>query len=218
MRIAATISLFAALFIQNASSADHFQAQIPKTWEEAEINSAEIPLSHPAYSPKHISADFYYRMPVRPIYQSYPVYHPDREPPGYMEWLQRREPTLVWDSTKLRTREDWIAAGRLVFEAPLAYGEIGMGQTNDSNLYVRRRSWYEAVHPLLSAEGVLPFVRYVIREKGKVEVGAAACAMCHSRVLPDGSVLEGGPGNVPFDAIFAVGIKTSSPLWRTTAD
>jgi hypothetical protein len=115
MRMAATTLLFAALLMHNASSADRFQPQIPKTWDEAEINSAEIPLSHPAYSPKHISADFYYRMPVRPIYQSYPVYHPDREPPGYLEWLKHREPRLVWDSTKLRTREDWMRAGELVF-------------------------------------------------------------------------------------------------------
>src|SRR3954447_5740176 len=74
------ICLMAAICAPPAVAADSFHPQIPKTWEDAEINSVEIPLSHPEHSPKHAPADFYYRMPVRPIYQSYPVYHPDREP------------------------------------------------------------------------------------------------------------------------------------------
>lgn len=200
--------VIAAIFIARSGTADSFRPQIPKTWDEEEINSLEIPLSHPEYSPKHISADFYYRIPVRPIYQSYPVYHPDREPPGYMEWLKQREPKLVWDATKLRTREDWIRAGEMVFQAPIAYGEIGVGPVHKKELYVRRRSWYEIVRPPLSSDGVLPFFRYVVRQKGKVELDIGACALCHTRVLPNGSVLQGGPGNFPFDAAFAETIET----------
>ncbi len=200
--------LIALSFVAEASAADLFRPQVPRTWDEPEISSLEIPLSHPEYSPKHISAEFYYRMPVRPIYQSYPVYHPDREPPGYMEWLKQREPKLVWDAGKLRRREDWIRAGEMVFQAPIAYGEIGVGPIHNKELYVCRRSWYEAVRPPLSSDGVLPFMRYVVRQKGKVELGIAACALCHTRVLPGGSVLQGGPGNFPFDAAFAETIGT----------
>ncbi len=76
------------------------------------------------------------------------------------------------------------------------------------NLYLRSRAWYEKVRPPLSPDGVLPFFRYVVREKGKVEIGGFACAMCHTRVFPDGSVLQGGPGNFPFDAAFAENIET----------
>ncbi len=190
-----------------ASAAPSFHPQIPKTWDDAKISNVEIPLSHPDYSPKHMAAEFYYRMPVRPIYQSYPVYHPDREPPGYLKWLAQREPELIWNSSKLQTREDWIQAGKTVFEAPIAYGAIGMGQEQSQELFVRNRSWYQRVRPPLSSTGVLPFVRYVIREKGKVEIGMGACALCHTRVLPNGAVLEGGPGNFPFDAAFADTIK-----------
>lgn len=83
-----------------------------------------------------------------------------------------------------------------------------MGRGHSQGLYVRSPSWYEKVQPPLSPEGVLPFVRYVVRQKGKVELGVLACAMCHTRVLPNGLVLKGGPGNFPFDAAFAESIET----------
>ena len=44
-------------------------------------------------------------------------------------------------------------------------------------------------------DGVLIGLRYLVREKGKVELGTDTCAMCHVRVQPDGSVIE-GPANV----------------------
>ncbi len=171
------------------------------------MSTVEIPLSHPQFSPKHINSSFYYRMPVRPIYKSYPVYYPDKEPPGYFHWLTQRQPELTWDPSTLHRQQEWTRAGEIVFDAPIAYGAIGVGLENSRELFVRSRSWYEHVRPPVSKDGVLPFVRYVVREKGKVEVGMGACALCHTRVLPDGSVLKGGPGNFPFDAAFEDTIK-----------
>ena len=205
-RVVTVVWLLATVCAGRAST-DSFHPQIPKTWDDAEISAVEIPLSHPQFSPKHMDASFYYRMPVRPIYKSYPVYHPDKEPPGYLRWLTQQQPELIWDTSKLHTREDWNRAGETVFEAPIAYGAIGMGLENSTELFVRSRSWYEHVRPPLSSDGVLPFVRYVVRQKGKVEIGMGACALCHSRVLPDGSVLKGGPGNFPFDAAFEDTVK-----------
>jgi hypothetical protein len=95
-------------------------------------------------------------MPVRPIYQSYPVYHPDHEPPGYVDWLAQREPRMVWDASKLHTREDWIRAGELVFETPIMYGGMGAGPRQSEQFYVRSRSWLDRVRPPLSRDGVLP--------------------------------------------------------------
>jgi len=97
---------------------------IPKTWDDNEIAALEIPLSDPASSPKHISSDYYYRIPVRPIYRSYPVYAPGKEPPGYIERLSKLEPEIVFDASKLRTEEDWIRAGELVFDAPIGTGSL----------------------------------------------------------------------------------------------
>jgi hypothetical protein len=48
-------------------------------------------------SPKHVSADYYYRIPVRPIHKQYPIYAPGHEPPGYFEWLKKQKPVIVWD-------------------------------------------------------------------------------------------------------------------------
>lgn len=192
-----------------ADSAAPFRPRIPRTWDDAEIKHTEVPLAHAEYSPRHISADFYYRMPVRPIYRSYPVYHPDREPKGYVEWLRKCEPATVWNLSKLKTRDDWIRAGELVFSAPIAYGSIGV-RGGEEDLYVRDRSWYESVQPPLSSDGVLPFYRYVIREKGKIEIGVLSCSMCHTRVLPDGSIIKGAQGNFPFDAAFAQDLLAGS--------
>src|SRR5690349_8216140 len=69
---------------------------IPRTWDDQEIAQHEVPLADPTGSPKHVSSDYYYRIPVRPIYQGYPVYAPGREPPGYLDHLKQQEPVIVW--------------------------------------------------------------------------------------------------------------------------
>jgi hypothetical protein len=46
-----------------------------------------------------------------------------------------------------------------------------------------------------TSDGVLLGLRYVVRAKGKVELGTDTCAMCHVHILPDGKVVE-GPANV----------------------
>jgi len=100
--------------------------EIPKTWEPAALGTLEVPLAESSASPTPVSPDFYYAIPVRPIYKSYPKYHPDKEPPGYRDWLRKQEPVVLWDDgarrPKLVTDEDWIKAGEIVFTAPLLFG------------------------------------------------------------------------------------------------
>jgi hypothetical protein len=175
-----------------AQTAGEYQPTIPKVWEDEAMKDLELPLARAEYSPKHIPASFYYKIPVRPIYKSYAVYHPDREPKGYIEWLRSREPEIDWDSTKLKTKEDWIRAGETVFDAPLGYGSIMITKerlANIEDLYVRKPEFYSAVQPPMSADGTLPFFRYIVRKKGVIDVGVLSCAMCHTRVMPDGSVV-----------------------------
>src|SRR2546428_5904051 len=94
------------------SSGQAFSPVIPKTWDDEAMASLEVPLADPVGSPKHVSADYYYRIPVRPIYKSYPVYAPGHEPSGYMDWLKQQEPEIVWDgkghAPSLQTEADWI--------------------------------------------------------------------------------------------------------------
>src|SRR5437762_13873816 len=117
-------------------------AHIPKTWDDEAVASLEVPLADPRYSPVHVSSDYYYRMPVRPIYKSYPIYAPGKEPPGYLEWLKQQEPEIVFDAAKLKTESDRIRAGELVFNAPIAY------QDASSSPFLDRRFYEQAAMPV----------------------------------------------------------------------
>ena len=172
---------------------------VPATWDDKVMSRVEIPLANPIGSPKHVSADYYYRIPIRPVYQQYPVYAPGREPAGYLEELKKKEPVIIWDGAEhapaLRTEQDWIRAGEIVFSAAITYSE-------DQGLYalpdVRNEDWYRKSEMPLTPDGVLPFLHYVVRQKGKVELGSFSCAMCHTRVMPGGALLKGAQGNFPF--------------------
>jgi len=78
----------------NAISSPH----IPKTWVDDEVATLELPLANAAASPKHISSEYYYRIPVRPIFKSYPIYAPGKEPPRYLERLSRLDPEITFDA------------------------------------------------------------------------------------------------------------------------
>ena len=189
---------------------------VPATWDDKAMTGVEIPLANPIGSPKHVSADYYYRIPVRPVYQQYPVYAPGREPAGYMDELKKKEPVILWDDAAhapaLRTEQDWIRAGEMVFSAALTYSEDqGVFTLSD----VRDEAWYRRSGMPLTSDGVLPFLHYVIRQKGKVELGSFSCAMCHTRVMPGGALVKGAQGNFPFcQAVPPV----SSPRPRIPAD
>ncbi len=174
---------------------------IPRTWDEEALASLEVPLPDPSFSPVAIPADYYYRMPVRPIYKSYPVYAPGKEPRGYLEQLSQQEPEVVFDAAKLKTEADWIKAGELVFEAPIAYDNDPVSVVRVPD--IRNPAWYEKANIPVTKDGSMPFAVYVIRKKGVVEAGSLSCAMCHTRVMPDGTVIKGAQGNFPFDRTLA---------------
>src|SRR5207248_2787631 len=68
-------------------------------------------------------------------------------------------------------------------------------------------AWYAASRTPLAADGGIPYARYVIRKKGMVEVGQQSCAMCHTRVMQDGSIVKGAQGNFPFDRAAALRLQ-----------
>ena len=166
---------------------------IPVTWDDRAIADLEVPLANPIGSPKHVTADYYYRIPVAPIYRSYPVYAPEHEPAGYWEWLRQQPPEVLWDDRARRPRldsdTDWIAAGELVFDAPVRPAVMSIQD-------IRDRDWYRGTGWPVAADGTVPVVRYVVREKGIVTLEMFGCATCHTRVLPDGHVLKGAQGNI----------------------
>ena len=108
-RTGALAVIAAACFAQSS-----FKPRIPTIWNDRDIAEMEIPVSNPAYSPHHVSAEYYYRIPVRPIYRTYPLYAPGRAPEGYLDSLRQKEPEIVFDASRLRVRQDWVRAGEAV--------------------------------------------------------------------------------------------------------
>jgi hypothetical protein len=211
--MAVSLSLLVCCAPSNLQSQtkEQFRPTIPKVWDDTIMKDLEIPLAKAEYSPQPVPESFYYQIPEKQIYKSYAVYDPAHEPKGYIEWLRSREPEIEWDSGKLKTREDWVRAGEAVFDAPTASGSIMLTKErleNIEDLYVRRSDFLSAVQPSLSADGILPFFRYVVRKKGAIEVGILSCGMCHTRVMPDGNVLKGAQGNFPFDKAMAFALRS----------
>jgi hypothetical protein len=172
------------------SAAQDWRPIIPKSWDAQELEAWTIPPRNPGVYTVHLSPAFVYSIPPYPIYKSYPIYHPSKEPKAYMDWLSQQEPEITFDAGVLRTEADWVAAGKLVFEAP---------QDFEPAEKFRNPEWYEKLRVPLTSEGVVPGRRYVIRKKGFVEAAAGACVACHSRVMPDGTLLNGAQSNFPYE-------------------
>jgi hypothetical protein len=123
-----------------------------------------------------------------------------------MARLESQPPVIVWNNSghapPLKTESDWIKAGEIVFDSAVVYDGITTAAKCKSAGLVRQD------RPLLTRDGIMPFYRYVIREKGKLELGRLACANCHTRVMPDGTALKGAQGNRPFDSFRAYALRS----------
>lgn len=183
---------------QAQKAAGNHAPDIPKTFDDEALATMDVPLANAAFSPVHGAAELYYRLRVRPLYKTYTVYAPGKEPPGYMDWLKQQEPELIpFDASKLQTEADWIKAGEMIFDAPVTINR------HSSVEEVRSPALYEKTGLGVAKDGSVPFYRYVITKKGEVSLGEFSCGMCHTRIMPDGSMIKGAQGNFPFDRIMA---------------
>jgi hypothetical protein len=174
-----------------ACNGQTFRPQIPKVWDHEAVERFEVPLVDRSRSPRYMSTEEYYALKVRPIYRTYPVYAPGREPAGYRESLKQKEPEILFDASKLQTKEDWIRAGKLVFESePLLFPAPENSEVFFPSPLPPNKDG--------SLPEFLPGTRYIIRKKGVLEVGINSCAGCHTRVMPDGTLLAGAQGVVDF--------------------
>lgn len=180
-------------------TAQQFHPSIPRAWDDSETTSFELPLAQADRSPRYSSAKEYYDMPVRPVFRTYPFYAPEKEPAGYWESLQQKEPEVVFDSAKLVTKEDWIWGGELVFDQPI----VIVPPTSRA----RYQANFRAVPMPTTPDGIVPGWFYLVRKKGVVELGFGACAECHTRAMPDGTFVKGAQGNFPSE---------QSQAWRYT--
>jgi len=136
-----------------------FHPDIPRAWDDKAVEGFEVPLAQRDRSPRYMTAEEYYALKVRPIYRSYPRYVPGREPAGYLESLKQKEPEIVFDPLKLNTKEDWIRAGQIVFEAEIAFFPAATGSAPP------------APGTPVSREGIIQDSRYIVRQKGVLEAG-----------------------------------------------
>ena len=167
---------------------------VPKSWRDSDLAGYRLPLAGLGKPPQIISEHDYYALPEANV-KTYPVYTPDKEPAGYIDWLKQQDPQPLVDVSKLHTEADWIAAGREVF-----YGrELPRYTGSEDNLaLIRNPKVLEAYRLQTTSDGVLLGLRYVVRQKGKVELGTDTCAMCHVQIH-DGKAIEGPPNDyTPF--------------------
>lgn len=179
-----------------------FKPEIPRTWDSAALADFMLPLPDTTVIVKPISAEYYYSLPVRTIYKSYPMYHPDYEPEGYLDSLRQLKPEVAFDPSQLKTEEDWIRAGEVVFDAPHIFASV------DDFFNAEGLAKGGIPH---TKEGIFPYQKYIIDEKGELRIGFAACGNCHTKVMPDGSVIKGAQGNFKLDHMLALFVEDREP-------
>jgi hypothetical protein len=162
----------------------HTQVRSPKIWDDAALKEWTTPVAALGIRPGHFTSAEYYKVPADNL-RTYPVYHPDSEPPGYWDWLQNQKPEPLVDTSKIKTKDDWIAAGQR------AFGELDsvLKRTNDPELIARLRDPEVFKGVLKQPNGTVKDFRWVVTEQG-VMLSSAECMSCHAQVQKNESSLS----------------------------
>ncbi|MEM9553218.1 MAG: hypothetical protein AAGC60_03090 [Acidobacteriota bacterium] len=172
----------------------------PRTWEDEALSDWALPIAALGVRPGHFTVEEYYAAPIDNL-RTYPIYHPDREPEGYWDWLHTLKPEpLVEEVGKARTEEEWIELGRRVFVEL----DVKGFRRDDPEVIaeIRSRKALEGHEIKVTPEGWIHGLRWVPTEKG-VQLGVSDCAGCHTHFMDDGTVLHGAPFDDPIDDIVA---------------
>ncbi len=180
-------------------------AQVPKTWDEKQLKDWSTPIAGLGVRPGHFTEEEYYASPVD-NYRTYPVYAAGRGPEGYFERLKALKPARLIEPEKLKTRAQWIAAGKQVWEG----FDIGAFRMWDPTLVEEFR---EAKSKRIArvkpySDGRIPGVRWIVTEKG-LGLTAENCTGCHVRELTDGKFLN-GPGTDDLRAFGMQGVMAEA--------
>src|SRR6267143_1346231 len=81
-------SLIAWQSVVHTQDSKRVKADVPRTWDDLSLQEWATPVAGLNVRPTHIAPEAYYSLPVENL-RTYPVYVPDREPPGYWDMLQR---------------------------------------------------------------------------------------------------------------------------------
>ena len=173
-------TLSAALLAQGGT-------QAPRIWDDAALADWATPVATLNVRPTHYSSAEYYSVPAENL-RTYPVYHPDSEPPGYWEELQKKKPEPLVDVSKIRSTADWVAAGERAFREVDNF----WSRTDDRALIAQARDpkTFAGVFRLPDGSAFGP--RWLVTSEG-VKLTSPACSACHFTVRPDGGVAFAGP-------------------------
>jgi cytochrome c553 len=175
---------------------------IPRTWDMKAIKKFHLPPPDSTVEVKYASEEYYDSLPDHVIYKTFPMYIREFERPGYLDSLRNLEPEITFDASTLRTPEDWVKAGEMVFNWPVAYSPVG------GNVAQLKQSDFANGNGRITSEGIYPFSQYVLTEKGKLVVGSLSCASCHTRVTDSGEAIPGAQGNIFNTIRFANAVRT----------
>ena len=175
---------------------DYFKPEIPKAWDVEQLQSMHLPYADTTIRLGFISEEAYNKLPERISYKTYPFYMPGNEPPGYYDSLSKLDPVINFNENELKTEAEWIKAGELIYELPMNY--IPLDSNMLSLLPLMAEKWKASgIHA--NKKGIIPFVSISIRKKGKPELAAESCGMCHTKQMPDEQLLKGAQGNFVAD-------------------
>ena len=189
------LALVAATIVFATSLVSQLPARtaVPRLWTAEALAGWALPIAGVKATPKYYTEAEYYAAPIDEV-RTYPVYIKSREPEGYRDWMRKQGPQPLIEPAKLTSEADWIAAGQEVFDG-LHLAEFRTADprafrwADDPDLVAR-----EGV--TVAADGTIPGVRWLIDQDGQLKLTLAECAGCHSRVLPDGSIVRGAQRNL----------------------
>jgi mono/diheme cytochrome c family protein len=181
----------------------------PRAWNDRSLSDWATPVAGLNVRPGHYSEQEYYSAPIGEFVRTYPVYFPGREPDGYWDTLRNARPEPLITSEP-RTTSDWIKEGQRVFHEL----DIPYLRSYDPKLVqiVRSAEAYERLGGHPQKDGSVFALRWVPTAKG-LALSIQDCASCHSRVMPDGKILDGAPvsGSEPGDGVFGSFVSHDSP-------
>jgi hypothetical protein len=187
MKTARAVLHVGLLAVLSAALPAQAPTQAPRIWDDAALADWATPVASLNVRPGHYSSAEYYSVPAENL-RTYPVYHPDSEPPGYWEELQKKKPEPLVDASKIRTTTDWIAAGERAFREVDNF----WSRTDDPALIAQARNprTFEGVFKLPDGTAFGP--RWLVTAEG-VRLSSPACSACHFTVRPDNTVAFAGP-------------------------
>jgi hypothetical protein len=185
--LAASLLTSLAMRIVATASVARAPSSAPKIWDDTALADWATPIAALKQRPAHYTAAEYYAVPADNL-RTYPVYLPDKEPPGYWASLQKKKPEPLVDVSKIRTKYDWIEAGARAFREL----DNPFSRTDDPALIaaIRDPNTFAGIGGL--ADGTVLDQRWVVTERG-VMLTQWECAACHAKMAPDRTIAYGEP-------------------------